>query len=50
MDSVWTVNEICTLAECIHKNNEYDLDEALEPNQRNGRKELYKDKKIMKNI
>ena len=24
---------ICTLAECIHKNDEYDLNEALEPNQ-----------------
>ena len=24
---------ICTLAECIHNNDNYDLNEALEPNQ-----------------
>ena len=24
---------ICTLAECIHNNDDYDLNEALEPNQ-----------------
>jgi hypothetical protein len=24
---------ICTLTECIHNNDDYDLNEALEPNQ-----------------
>ena len=24
---------ICTLAECIHNNDDYDLNKALEPNQ-----------------